>query len=151
MRELLAYAAYHKVAAALGVSRTSVSQWAKGRDVTPYRVRQVRDLLRPPEPQDETEPQWARALLHRLNQMGEQVDGIAERWTTDEAPPWAAGLTGQIVSAIAAGQEDLIEAIAARVAADAARALDEGTDDEGQHGSGDQPGGPARPRPQLSP
>lgn len=47
MQQLLTYANLAKVAAALRVSRNAVSQWARGNDVTPYRVRQVRDLLRP--------------------------------------------------------------------------------------------------------
>ena len=47
MIELLRYANRTKVAAALGVSPQSTSQWAKGRDVTPFRLRQVEDLLRP--------------------------------------------------------------------------------------------------------
>jgi hypothetical protein len=68
MIELLTYANYAKVAAALNVSRNAVSAWSRGRDVTPYRVRQVRDLLRPPSARDETEPQWARALLHQMAQ-----------------------------------------------------------------------------------
>jgi hypothetical protein len=52
MVDLMRYASQAKVAAALGVSRTTTGHWAKGRDVTPYRVRQVRDLLRPETARD---------------------------------------------------------------------------------------------------
>jgi hypothetical protein len=47
MIELLRYASQAKVAAALGVSRTTTGEWARGRNVTPFRLRQVEDLLRP--------------------------------------------------------------------------------------------------------
>ena len=46
-RSLLAYANYAKVAAALLVSRAAVADWAKGKSVTPYRLRQLEQLLRP--------------------------------------------------------------------------------------------------------
>jgi transcriptional regulator with XRE-family HTH domain len=48
MQELLTYANHSKVGRAIGVSRTTVSEWAKGRDVTPYRLTQVEQLLGPP-------------------------------------------------------------------------------------------------------
>lgn len=47
MIELLRYANRTKVAAALKVSPQTTNQWAKGRDVTPFRLHQVEDLLRP--------------------------------------------------------------------------------------------------------
>ena len=47
MAELLQYANLAKVASALNVSRQSVADWARGRNVTPFRLRQVEDLLRP--------------------------------------------------------------------------------------------------------
>lgn len=47
MGELLRYANLSKVAAALAVSRQSVADWARGRNVTPFRLHQVEDLLRP--------------------------------------------------------------------------------------------------------
>lgn len=47
MGELLQYANLAKVASALNVSRQSVADWARGKNVTPFRLRQVEDLLRP--------------------------------------------------------------------------------------------------------
>lgn len=61
MVELMAYASPSKVAAALGVSKTSTGKWAKGENVTPYRLRQVRNLLRPPAPAQV--PDWAERIL----------------------------------------------------------------------------------------
>lgn len=45
MMALLRYANYAKVAAALGVSRASVADWAAGRHVTPARLHAVRKLM----------------------------------------------------------------------------------------------------------
>lgn len=99
MRDLLAYAAYNKVAAALTVSRNTVSLWAKGRNVTPYRLRQVRDLLRP-ETVKEPQPEWAGAMEQRLTETilanREIVQALAEQTArigverTLGAPPPAA-------------------------------------------------------------
>lgn len=66
MRDLLTYAAYNKVAAALNVSRNTVSLWARGVNVSPYRLRQVRDLLRPETARNATAPSWAVAMEQRL-------------------------------------------------------------------------------------
>jgi len=63
MRELLRYANYAKVAAAIGVTRAAVAEWAKGRDVSPYRLHQVEELLTPG--QHESAPAWAEALADR--------------------------------------------------------------------------------------
>jgi hypothetical protein len=112
MRDLLTYASYAKVGAALGVSRNSVSRWARGLDVTPYRLDQVRQLLRPPQPQDETEPQWARALLHQMTQISEQQQETPR-------PVWAEGLEDRIVDALEArftGGGSLPDRVAERVA-----------------------------------
>lgn len=62
-RTLLTYTNYQKVADALHVSRAAVADWAKGRSVTPYRVRQLEQLLRPDLQLEETAPpEWARRL-----------------------------------------------------------------------------------------
>ena len=45
MQQLLAYANFSKVAEAVGVKRAAVSQWARGKHVTPARLEQVRELL----------------------------------------------------------------------------------------------------------
>lgn len=47
MVELLRYANRAKVAEALGVSRATTSMWARGRQVSPYRLREVEALLNP--------------------------------------------------------------------------------------------------------
>lgn len=65
MVDLLTYANRAKVADALRVSRASVSRWAKGKDVTPYRVRQVEQLLRPERPAAGV-PTWAVRLLEGM-------------------------------------------------------------------------------------
>lgn len=75
MAELLTYANYAKVGKALNVSRNAVRQWARGKDVTPYRVRQVRDLLRPSTQQDTAPPEWARRLLTGVMAL-ERKDGV---------------------------------------------------------------------------
>ena len=61
---MLRYANYAKVAEALLVSRASVADWAKGKSVTPYRVRQLEQLLRPDlQAQQERPPAWAEGLV----------------------------------------------------------------------------------------
>jgi transcriptional regulator with XRE-family HTH domain len=63
-RTLLAYANYAKVAEALLVSRASVAGWAKGRNVTPYRLRQLEQLLRPDlQIEEAAPPTWVERLL----------------------------------------------------------------------------------------
>lgn len=47
MVDLLRYANLSKVAKALGVTKTTTSDWSHGRGVNPLRLRQVEDLLRP--------------------------------------------------------------------------------------------------------
>lgn len=76
MIELLRYASQSKVAAALGVSKTTTGQWARGRDVTPYRLRQVRDLLRPPEAEPPA-PVWVERVLASL-MVREDRDGVTD-------------------------------------------------------------------------
>ena len=66
-KALLTYANYAKVAAALQVSRVSVAEWAKGKSVTPYRLRQLEQLLRPDlQVAKEPQPEWAGAMEARL-------------------------------------------------------------------------------------
>jgi transcriptional regulator with XRE-family HTH domain len=66
MVELLRYARYVRVAEALGVSRNVVSQWAKGRSVTPYRLQQVRELLTG-QHKEAAPPDWAERLERKLD------------------------------------------------------------------------------------
>lgn len=77
MRELLRYANYAKVAEALGVSRSSVAEWAKGRDVSPYRLRQVESLLIP-EHEETPRPEWAEGLEAQMSQVTTKIDAFAE-------------------------------------------------------------------------
>lgn len=75
MRDLLTYANYAKVGRALGVSKSIVQRWAKGEDVNPRRLQQVRDLLRPPAPQPV--PAWVERVLTGLMAL-EARDGISD-------------------------------------------------------------------------
>ena len=69
-KALLTYANYAKVAAALQVSRTAVAEWAKGQSVTPYRLRQLEQLLRPDlQIEEPPPPEWARAMHAELVEM----------------------------------------------------------------------------------
>lgn len=45
MKRLLQYANYRKVGEAIGVKRATVSNWARGIDVSPARLIQVRELM----------------------------------------------------------------------------------------------------------
>jgi transcriptional regulator with XRE-family HTH domain len=84
MVELLRYASRAKVATALGVSRTTTGQWARGKDVTPYRLRQVRDLLRPPEPEPPA-PAWVERLLAGLMLLEQRENVSADELAAAEA------------------------------------------------------------------
>lgn len=66
-RSLLAYANYAKVAAALLVSRATVADWAKGRSVTPYRLRQLEQLLRPDlQVEKDAPPEWVERMVSEI-------------------------------------------------------------------------------------
>lgn len=87
MQDLLAYASYAKVGKALGVSRNAVSLWARGKDVTPYRLNQVRQLLRPEE--IAAPPAWAERLLAGVVAL-ETKAGVSDA-ERDRAAALAAG------------------------------------------------------------
>lgn len=76
MAELMRYANAAAVGKALGVSRQTAAQWAKGLDVNPTRLRQVEDLLRPSGPDDL--PDWVKRLLEGMFAL-ERKAGITER------------------------------------------------------------------------
>ena len=76
MVELLRYANFSKVATALQVSRSAAARWSQGKDVTPQRLRQVEDLLRPAGPDDL--PEWTKRLLTGMFAL-ERRAGITER------------------------------------------------------------------------
>ena len=78
---MLRYANYAKVAEALLVSRASVADWAKGKSVTPYRVRQLEQLLRPDlQAQQERPPAWAEGLEGRI------ADEVLTRLAAPDSP-----------------------------------------------------------------
>lgn len=88
-RSLLAYANYAKVAAALLVSRATVADWAKGKSVTPYRLRQLEQLLRPDlEIAKAPPPDWARALQQRVDAIYESQK-VIEALVDPERLAWA--------------------------------------------------------------
>ena len=79
-RSLLAYANYAKVAGALLVSRATVADWAKGKSVTPYRLRQLEQLLRPDlDIAKAPPPDWARALQETVDSIHARQDTIMAR------------------------------------------------------------------------
>jgi hypothetical protein len=85
MQELLAYANYSKIGKALGVGRGAVAEWAKGRNVTPYRVHQVWQLLggggraiTEGRENYESEPSWARDLRARLEAIDAKLSGMPD-------------------------------------------------------------------------
>jgi hypothetical protein len=95
MRDLLTYANYAKVGRALGVTKTTVSKWARGEDVNPRRLMQVRDLLRP-QPAEEPAPAWAERLLAGMMAVEvksglsdaerDRAAALAAAWLATEGP-----------------------------------------------------------------
>lgn len=76
-RALLAYANYAKVANALLVSRAAVAEWAKGRSVTPYRLRQLEQLLRPDlQTQKDAPPEWAGRIEGLVRAIAAATPGV---------------------------------------------------------------------------
>ena len=89
-KTLLTYANYAKVAGALLVSRAAVADWAKGRSVTPYRLRQLEQLLRPDLDTEIPPPGWAAALGDEIAQkVVERLSGVTaqELAGVDEMQP----------------------------------------------------------------
>lgn len=68
MVDALRYANYQSVGTAIGVTRSAVARWAKGRQVTPWNLSQVERLL---GHQEAATADWERLLR--------TVDAIAER------------------------------------------------------------------------
>lgn len=104
-RTLLTYANYAKVAGALHVSRAAVADWAKGMSVTPYRLHQLEQLLRPDlQTQKEAAPPWAERLEDKLDQVVANQSAV-----TDEA-------VRQLLAALASpGRVADVESIAAEL------------------------------------
>jgi transcriptional regulator with XRE-family HTH domain len=101
MVDLLRYANYRKVADALRVSKTAVSNWARGRDVNPLRVRQVRDLLRPETAREAAPPEWAERLQA-------QVEAIAGGLPTEAYIDRA---KGEVIATINEARDQAVEAM----------------------------------------
>jgi transcriptional regulator with XRE-family HTH domain len=74
---MLRYANYAKVADALQVSRAAVADWAKGRSVTPYRVNQLEQLLRPDLDIEKRPPGWAEGLVADVDAIRRGVESEA--------------------------------------------------------------------------
>lgn len=80
MKRLLKYANYQKVGTALGVSRTAVSEWARGNDVSPKRVEQVRALLSESLGRRKSPPQsfdWD-GLMAKMDSIAREVATLRE-------------------------------------------------------------------------
>lgn len=74
-RALLAYANYAKVGVALRVSRATVADWAKGQSVTPYRLNQLEQLLRPDlQTKEAAPPQWVERLMAGVMALETKAD-----------------------------------------------------------------------------
>lgn len=130
MVELLQYANLRKVADALGVSRQTTAQWARGRDVNPLRLSQVEQLLRPAPAQPEP-PAWATSLAAEMAQQRLLLEQMAARRTAEHGAPawWAeaekvllARMDGRMrtIGGELANLEGLARQIADEVAADLA-------------------------------
>ena len=98
---LLRYANYAKVGEALLVSRAAVADWAKGKGVTPYRIRQLEQLLRPDLQIDETpRPEWAEGLVSK-------ADAIYRLLQLTAVTP--GGVSPELVREIEAARLDALE------------------------------------------
>ena len=86
---LLRYANYQKVGRALHVSRSAVADWAKGKSVTPYRLHQLEQLLRPDlQIEESAPPDWAERLL--VGVMALETKGQVSEAELDRAEALAA-------------------------------------------------------------
>lgn len=70
MVRALRFANYSRIAEALDVTRYAVARWAKGRQVTPWNLQRVEELL---GITNEVAPDWAR-LMQTVNAIAERVD-----------------------------------------------------------------------------
>ena len=139
MKRLLSYANYSKVARALGVKRQVVSEWANGRDVNPKRLEEVRALM--------------QKVAGKTKRSAPAEAGAAQEllglWTGADPPPWAEGLTRQIINAIDVDREAALQAAGDRFLEIAERLLFPERDDEDKPGTGGPTPGSGGPRPGL--
>lgn len=143
MQELLAFANYSKVARALDVSKSAVSDWANGRDVTPFRLEQVERLLLRAAPAI-AEPPGGYAL----SDLTSKVDAIITR---DEVLELVDDAKRAIVSEVQLNREALYTAIAEELVSKALPRLLEELRAERSNGTQDPPPGTVarRPRPRA--
>lgn len=135
MRELLAFANYSKVARELDVSKSAVSAWANGRDVTPFRLDQVERLLLRAAPAI-AEP----SAIYDVGELTRKVDAIITR---DEVLELVDDAKRAIVSEVQLNREALYTAIADELVAKALPRLLEELRAERSNGTQDPPPGTA--------
>jgi hypothetical protein len=81
MMDALRYANFQSVGTALGVSRSAVQKWAAGRQVTPWNLSQVEQLLG--HAKEAARPEWAERLIEDVAALREAV--------ADKDPPGKEG------------------------------------------------------------
>lgn len=90
------------------VSERTVQRWKAGAQPRPADLRAIRDLVGHSEKPRPDEPDGA-------------ISALLERWNSPDAPPWAKGLTTQIIEAIEGSRRaDIRTAIAEALAEQAA-------------------------------
>lgn len=133
MGELLQYANLAKVASALNVSRQSVADWARGKNVTPFRLRQVEDLLRPQRAGESVLDPTTGELLTEMRAI--------RRLLQRQAKPAPVPVSREFVVAVVDGLRDvLVQREAARPGAGSRRPARDGD----RQPQGARPKAPAR-------
>lgn len=99
MVRALRFANYSRIAEELGVTRSAVARWAKGRQVTPWNLSQVEGLLGQAE---RAGPDWDRLMR--------TVDAIAEKLGVSEEQAAIASAVAELLPSPPAGSgRDLLE------------------------------------------
>ena len=73
----LRFANYSRIAEELGVTRSAVARWAKGRQVTPWNLSQVEGLLGQRE--EAAPPEWAERLMRTVDRIAAKLEVSEER------------------------------------------------------------------------
>lgn len=143
MQRLLEPLSPQWVAEQLGVTPQHVNHWKHGRHVSEVRLEEAADAVRRllPEHRPGDPPPWAADLEARLEQL----------MTRDELTDYVDRAKAEVVSEIADGRTELIEAIAERAAELARQQLSRQSDDEAHGGMSGQQLGPRGPRPAPTP
>jgi transcriptional regulator with XRE-family HTH domain len=118
MKRLLQYASNRKVGDALGVSRATVSQWSRGKDVSPARVLQVRELMlqtvgrrkRAAAPDlpgrlDEIETKLDQLIASQATVAEEAVERLTAVLSSEESE-WVRVMRGALAGALAETARD---------------------------------------------